>query len=383
MDTNIQPHFATTAELLAIQPPDFPSFLFSERQLRHSARSFISQFDGLVTYAVKSNPSDHILTTLAQEGIKSFDVASINEMRTVLVHVPDAVLHYNNPIRSRREITSAWHEFEIKSYSIDDAAQLVQIASIIPPSKLVEIAIRFKSGKTLKSYDFGTKFGIPETGAAELARQVADLGYTPSLSFHVGSQCEDAQAFERHIAAAGRIAQQASITLKRLNIGGGFPADYPSSSAPPLNAYFDIIQRAVKNTFGNTPPELIIEPGRALSAPCTSLLLRVKHQRHNQAVYLNDGIYGSLMEVKFMPILPPVRVWRGTGMLQGPTSPFTIFGPTCDSYDALPQLFDLPTDIQEDDWVEFGQMGAYSQASTTSFNGFDTRLQFFVDEILM
>lgn len=382
MNASTQPVFANTSDLIATHAPDHPSFLFSERELRQSARMFKSGFDGLVTYAVKANPSNHIMAILADEGLQAFDVASVNEMALVRRHAPNAALHYNNPIRSRREITTAWHDYQIKSYSIDNLAGLEQIAAIIPPSRDVEITIRFKAGKARKAYDFGTKFGILEKGAAELARKAQDLGYTASLCFHVGSQCEEVHAYERHIAAAGRIVQKSGITLKRLNVGGGFPAAYPSSGAPSLERYFETIDRAVKKTFGDSPPEMIVEPGRAMCTPSTSILLRVKHQRAGRSVYLNDGAYGALMEVKFMPIIPPVRVWRGHELLEGTKAPFTVFGPTCDSYDSLPQLFDLPADIAEDDWIEFGLMGAYTQASTTNFNGFDIRHQFFVDDIL-
>lgn len=375
--------YADTAALIADMAPDHPAFLFSEQVLRDAARTFEKGFDGLVTYAVKANPSDHIIEILADEGLKAFDVASVNEMALVRRFAPDAGMHYNNPIKSKREIAAAWHDFGIKSYAIDNLAQLEQIATIIPPTTDVEITIRFKAGKARKSYDFGTKFGVSETGAIELAQKVQAMGYSASLCFHVGSQCEDVNAYERHIAAAGRIATKAGIVLKRLNIGGGFPASYPSSSAPPLKKYFDLIRKAVKKTFGDNPPEMIVEPGRAMVTPCTSLLLRVKHQRAGLSVYLNDGAYGALMEVKFMPILPSVRVWRGAELLEGPTSPFTIFGPTCDSYDVLPQIFELPADIAEDDWIEFGLMGAYTQASVTTFNGFSERLQFFVDDILL
>src|SRR6185312_6024139 len=65
----------------------------------------------------------------------------------------------------------------------------------------------------------------------------------------------------------------------------------------------------------------------------------------------------------------------------GEFADFTVWGPTCDSYDVLPQIFTLPSDVDEDDWVEFGLMGAYTQASLTPFNGFDRRDQYWVDEV--
>ncbi|WP_158625997.1 type III PLP-dependent enzyme [Arsenicitalea aurantiaca] len=375
--------YPSTLALIAAEAPDYPSFLFSERELIKARKVFKKGFDGLLTYAVKANPSPHIIEVLHREGMKAFDVASNSEMALIQKHAPGAAMHYNNPIKSRREIERAYEEFGVRSFTIDHIAQLDQLAAIISPSRDVEVTTRFKAGKALKSYDFGTKFGVLEAGAVEIAAMVEQMGYSPSLCFHVGSQCEDSYAYERHIAAAARIATEAGIELKRLNIGGGFPAPYPTSSAPPMDVYFDTIRQAVEDNFAGSAPELIIEPGRALVTPSTSLLLRVKHQRGGLSVYLNDGAYGALMEVKFMDFTPPVRVWRGARLHDndGQSSGFTIFGPTCDSYDVLPQTFELPADIDEDDWIEFGLMGAYTQASLTPFNGFDRREQYWVDDI--
>ena len=376
--------YPNTSALIAQEEPDFPSFLFSSRELRKSVKVFKKGFNGLLTYAVKCNPSPHILKQLHEEGLKAFDVASNTEMELVREHCPGAAMHYNNPIKSKREIERAYEEFGIRSFSIDHPQQLDQLQAVVSPSREIEVTTRFKAGKAALSYDFGTKFGVMEQGAIEIAQMVEQMGFTPSLCFHVGSQCEDAYAYERHIAAAARIAKEAGITLKRLNVGGGYPAPYPTSTAPPMDYYFETIEQAVKDNFGDAKPELIIEPGRALVTSSTSLLLRVKHQRGGVSVYLNDGAYGALMEVKFMHFIPPTRVWRGARLhseSESQITGFTIFGPTCDSYDVLPQTFMLPADIGEDDWIEFGLMGAYTQASLTPFNGFDRRDQYWVDEI--
>lgn len=376
--------YPTTSALIAQEEPDFPSFLFSSKELHRSVKTFKKGFNGLLTYAVKCNPSPHILKQLHEEGLKAFDVASNTEMELVREHCPGAAMHYNNPIKSKREIERAYEEFGIRSFSIDHPQQLDQLQAVVSPSRDVEVTTRFKAGKAALSYDFGTKFGVMEQGAIEIAQMVDQMGFTPSLCFHVGSQCEDAYAYERHIAAAARIAKEAGIKLKRLNVGGGYPAPYPTSTAPPMDYYFETIEQAVKDNFGDDKPELIIEPGRALVTSSTSLLLRVKHQRGGVSVYLNDGAYGALMEVKFMHFTPPTRVWRGARLhseSEAAITGFTIFGPTCDSYDVLPQTFMLPADIGEDDWIEFGLMGAYTQASLTPFNGFDRRDQYWVEEI--
>lgn len=374
--------YTDTSALIAAEMPDYPSFIFSERELRACAQTFKAGFDGLVTYAVKANPEEHIISILANEGLKAFDVASPAEMDLVHRLAPDAALHYNNPVKSRREIIAANETYGVKSYAIDNLAELDQLADIVPASRDIEITVRFKAGKARKAYDFGTKFGISESGAIELVKVAHERGYTVSLCFHVGSQCEESYAFERHIMAAGRIAKKSGVPIARLNVGGGFPVTYPSSGAPPLSYYFEAITRATKKTFGTSKPEMIVEPGRAMVGPSTSLLLRVKHVRGGRNVYVNDGAYGALMEIKFMPIIPAVKVYRGAEQLKDKMKNFILFGPTCDSYDMLDQPFEMPQSIAEDDYIEMGQMGAYTQASTTAFNGFATRNQYFADEIL-
>lgn len=383
MDISPARTYANTAELIATQEPDYPSFLFSERLLIDAIKAFQSGFDGLLTYAVKANPSPHILSIMHREGLKAFDVASNTEMALIENYAPGAAMHYNNPIKSRREIQRAYEDHGVRSFTIDHVAQLDQLAAVVPPSEDIEVTVRFKAGKALKSYDFGTKFGVMEDGAVSMCTLTKAMGYSTSLCFHVGSQCEDAYAYERHIAAAGRIARASGIELKRLNVGGGFPAPYITSTAPPLDVYFETIRTAVADTFGSSRPQLIAEPGRGLSTGSTALLLRVKHVRGEQSVYVNDGVYGSLMEAMILEFMPPLRVWRGDKIVTGETWDFKIFGPTCDSYDVMPQTFLLPEAITEDDYIEFGLMGAYTQASLTDFNGFDRRDLYWVDDILV
>ncbi len=99
--------------------------------------------------------------------------------------------------------------------------------------------------------------------------------------------------------------------------------------------------------------------------------------RKNGRLHINDGVYGSFMEAKLpgSSIRYPVRAFRRGASgeiapLDGATSPFTLYGPSCDSYDVLPKAYDLPAGIKAGDWIEFGLIGAYSAAMRTQFNGF-------------
>ncbi len=235
-------------------------------------------------------------------------------------------------------------------------------------------AIRFRLHSLKASvHDFSSKFGVGPDQAVDLVRYAVLNGFIPVLTFHPGSQCTDPQAWARHIEAAAFIARKAGIKLAKLNVGGGFPSRYAASRAPRMQTFFDAIRDAAGFAFGNDGPALECEPGRALCAPGVSLQTRVKLvRRSNGDLFLNDGIYGGLMEVSQAPdLMPFYRVIRDGDVLDiAGGSDFTVFGPTCDPLDVLPHKLRLPAGIREDDVIEFASIGAYGMATSTRFNGY-------------
>ncbi len=113
----------------------------------------------------------------------------------------------------------------------------------------------------------------------------------------------------------------------------------------------------------------LCEPGRALVADACSLLVQVL-LRKDHRLYLNDGIYGSLAEMFQSNLRMPVRLVRPGAVSSASLQAFRLFGPTCDSLDVIPGTFELPADIAEGDWLEVAQVGAYSYALASRFNGF-------------
>jgi ornithine decarboxylase len=112
------------------------------------------------------------------------------------------------------------------------------------------------------------------------------------------------------------------------------------------------------------------EPGRALAAPGMSAVVEVL-LRKDKRLYLNDGMYGVFWLLRIDgPDSFPVRAYRDGMPLEGETSEFQVHGPTCDSTDTLPGLVSLPADIRPGDYLEFGNIGAYSISGRTDYNGF-------------
>ncbi|MCA0941193.1 type III PLP-dependent enzyme [Yangia mangrovi] len=364
----IDPTLSPTPEAwLAANAPDEPVFLFHPARLMEVAREFLTGFPGLVTYAVKANPAPEMIRALHAAGIRAFDVASPAEMALVRAEAPGAALHYHNPVRSAAEV-AAGLEAGCVSWSVDRMAELEKLAGL---PRGTEIAVRLKLPVAGAAYDFGTKFGATPEQAVQLLRRVEALGFTASITFHPGTQCTSPAPWGRYINEAAAVARSAGVTLHRLNVGGGFPA-HRDADRPDLQAIFDTICEAAQGAFDN-PPHLVCEPGRALAAEALTLATRVKGV-HEEAVFLNDGVYGGLAEWRDIAPMDRVRaVSRSGGPLQGERTRRVVFGPTCDSIDRLPELLPLPCDLTEGDYLLFEGMGAYSRALVTGFNGYGVR----------
>ena len=379
-------HFADAKAVVSALHPEEPVFLFSASELKSRAKQFIDNFPGQVTYAVKCNPSSEVIATLVSAGIKTWDVASVHEMASVHAVSPDAHFHYHNPVKSRREIGDAYKLHGCRRFSVDCREEVQKIIDVIGRDETVELAVRLVLPRERGSsaHDFSTKFGAPEHICIELLQQVVAAGYQPVLTFHPGSQSKEPQVYVRHIEAAARIAKNSGVVIKKLNVGGGFPANYELSTAPEPEVFFRAIDQAVTRAFGEEHPALECEPGRGLVATCMSLLTSVKLVcTDGDDLFINDGVYGGLMEYMQVPDLkPPFRLIRDDKEIEGVAKSYKVFGPTCDPTDVLPHRLDMYQGIREGDFIEFGTLGAYGIATATRFNGYGDHKIVAVDNVL-
>jgi ornithine decarboxylase len=299
---------------------------------------------------------------------------------------PKAKFNYHNPVKSRREIADAYNIHGCRRFAVDCREEVQKIIDVIGKDESVELSVRLvlprERGTT--AHDFSTKFGAPEHICIELLQQVVAAGYQPVLTFHPGSQSKEPQVYVRHIEAAGRIARNAGIKVKKLNVGGGFPANYELSTAPEPEVFFRAIENAVVKSFGSDRPALECEPGRGIVATCMSLVVQVKLVcTDGDDIFINDGVYGGLMEFMQAPELkPPFRLIRDGKELEGRSKSYKVFGPTCDPTDVLPHRLDLYDGIKEGDFIEFGTLGAYGIATSTRFNGYGQHSIVTVDHVL-
>jgi ornithine decarboxylase len=178
--------------------------------------------------------------------------------------------------------------------------------------------------------------------------------------------------YERYLEAASRILNRAGVKPTFINVGGGFPEYYQDTTIPALEEYFAVISSSMDKYFDSDIP-LICEPGRGMVASSVSLLARVIHVRDcGKSVFVNDGVYGGMQEQSLVDICLPVRAWRDGKALSATATDYHVFGPTCDPLDRLSKSTALPKELRTGDYIEFGLLGAYGSATTTTFNGFSS-----------
>ncbi|MBK8174147.1 MAG: type III PLP-dependent enzyme [Rhodospirillales bacterium] len=368
---DFEPALPGVDSVVAAEAPNEPLHCFRPAVVESTARTFVGGFPGSVLYAIKCNPEPRVLRAVWAGGVRHFDCASPAEIALVRQMFPEAQVHYMHPVKSRAAIRAAWEQFGVDDFVFDSSDELAKIiaetgsAGARPRGLIVRLAV--DNGG---AYDLTGKFGAGPAEAARLLAAARPLASRLGLSFHVGSQCLDPKAYADALVTASAVIGTAGVGIDIVDVGGGFPVSYPDVTPPPLGDYFAVIAAATR-CLGLDDVELWSEPGRALSAAGTSIVVQVQHRR-SDALYINDGIYGSLSDAGAPHFRFPVRLIRPDGPAPaGELKAFRLFGPTCDSADRMDGPFLLPADAGEGDWIEIGQLGAYGGALRTAFNGFD------------
>jgi ornithine decarboxylase len=350
--------------------------------VRAAAHWFRHTFKGDALYAVKANPSPWVIRTLAECGVAGFDVASIREIELVREHAPGARLAFMHPVKSRQAIASAYFDHGVRVFALDSHEELAKIQEATGGADDLSLMVRLAVEAPGAAYSLTGKFGVDPVAAPELLlaarRATQDL---MGVAFHVGSQCMRPSAYQAAMAQASRALVRAGVFADVVDVGGGFPSIYPGMIPPDLSEYTAAIDRGFSEMMVHETTELWCEPGRALVAEGSSLLTRVE-LRKGEALYLNDGAYGSLFDAAHAKWRFPVKRVRKEES-SAPLKPFQLFGPTCDSADQMPGPFWLPDDIAEGDYVEIGMLGAYGVAMATRFNGFGEMETVCVDDAPM
>ena len=353
---------------IAARHPVQPVTIVRPHAAARAARFFTEKFPGRTMYAVKANPSPELLRTLYDNGVTSYDVASIAEVRLVARTLPDATLCFMHPVKAEEAIAEAYFTHGVRTFSLDSMEELAKIVRATRGAADLTLCVRLRVSSEHSKLSLASKFGVAPDEARELllaTRQVADaLG----ICFHVGSQAMTPEAYSNAMERVRQAIVGAAVTVDVIDVGGGFPSAYPGMTPPPLERYFETIHRAFESLPISYSAELWAEPGRALCAEYSSVVVRVERRR-GEELYINDGAYGALFDAAHIGWRYPVALLREPESVVR-DHPFSFWGPTCDDLDHMPGPFPLPADITVGDYVEIGMLGAYGSAMRTAFNGF-------------
>jgi len=325
-------------------------------------------------YAVKANSDPAIIQTLYDIGA-SFDVASISEFRTVHAKIIDLTedeqqnfiwdrIIYANPIKTAETLLQLDKYKPLVTY--DNHEEVMKIAKYAPHSGLL---LRLCVPNIGSVVELSSKFGALPSEAVDL---ISFANYNKlvveGISFHVGSQCTNIQNYVQALHLTSDIwsvAKSRGIDLKVLDIGGGFPARY-DKTIPALRKFASIINAEIDRLFPE-PIEVIAEPGRCIvasAATAVSTVIGKAVRSGKPCYYLNDGVYHTYSGIIFDHCHYSIKSFKS-----GPTMICSVFGPTCDALDTISLAEELP-DLDIDDNVYTENIGAYSGASSTHFNGF-------------
>jgi len=354
-----------------------PLFVVDHDELRHNYAQFKRYLPRIQAYyAVKANSDPAIVKTFYEAG-GSFDVASMPEFRIVHQYIKDLPdkqrqdwiwdkIIYANPIKANETLQDLNQYKPLVTY--DNYEEIKKIKKYAP---LAGLALRIKVPNTGAMVELSSKFGASPGEAVDMILAADKAGLVvEGLSFHVGSQTTN---FENYVAAINLAAnlfkearQRGYTKMNLLDIGGGFPAPY-DDSVKPFRELASIINRELDRLFPKNI-QILAEPGRFMVATAATAVSKIigKAVRDGKlCYYINDGVYHTFSGVIFDHCHYHLKAFK-----RGPKQICSVFGPTCDALDVVSLAEQLPPNLERGDLVYSENIGAYSHASSTWFNGF-------------
>ena len=354
-----------------------PLFILEHQKLRENYRMFKKHLPRVQCYyAVKANSNPEIIKTLFNEG-SSFDVASYNEFMQVYKYIKhfekkdkeffiwDKII-FSNTIKDWRTLRKIKRYRPLVTYDNRD-----ELKKIKEHCRTAGLVLRLKVPDTGSQVEMSSKFGAEPGDAHRLIRQAFDAGLVvEGLSFHVGSQCTNFDNYTAALAITSDIfndARRKGYHLNIIDIGGGFPVPY-DAQVPEFQELAAIINSECERLFPQDI-EIIAEPGRFIVATAAILVSEIigRARREGKVFYhINDGVYQTFSGVVYDHWIPNFHSFR-----RGKEEVCAVVGPTCDSFDKISLSVQLPGNLEMGDCLYTENIGAYSTASSTTFNGFE------------
>lgn len=352
-----------------------PVFIVDHNRIRQNYTEFKKSLPRVQAYyAVKANSLPEIVKTLYKMGA-SFDVASFPEFMIVYDNIKnmsakrrqdfiwDKII-YANTIKQIETLHKLDQFKPLVTY--DNIDELHKIKVHCPHAGL---CLRIRVPNTGSMVELSSKFGAHPGEAVDLILEAFNVGLVvEGISFHVGSQCNNFENYMQALQLSASIFKESESRghkIKILDIGGGFPVRYNNKAKS-----FKVLAKKLNTEIERLFPkdvEILAEPGRFMVANAATLVAKVIGRAlrdGKRCYYIDDGIYHTFSGVIFDHCTYPIKSFK-----EGEKKVSAVFGPTCDALDTISVAEELP-DLEIGDLVYAENIGAYSHASSTYFNGF-------------
>ncbi|RDE66361.1 diaminopimelate decarboxylase [Aggregatibacter segnis] len=365
-----------------------PLYVYSRATLErhwHAFNNAFGEHPHLVCFAVKSNPNIAILNIMAKLG-SGFDIVSQGELERVLAAGGDAAkVVFSGVAKSRQEIARAL-EVNIRCFNVESEAELLRINQVAGEmGKIAPISLRVNPDVDAHTHPYistglkENKFGVSVEQAREVYKVAATLPNIKivGMDCHIGSQLTELQPFldavDRLIVLMEQLKQD-GIRLKHLDLGGGLGVTYTDETPPHPTEYAKALWEKL-SAFNEL--EIIVEPGRAITANAGILVTKVEYLKSNESrnfaivdAGMNDMIRPALYQA-YMNILEIDRTLAREEKI------YDVVGPICETSDFLGKQRKLA--IAEGDYLAQRSAGAYGASMSSNYNSRPRTAEVMVD----
>ena len=343
-----------------------PPYLLLDKDIISEKVSIIGRNikNSKVFYAVKANPDIEVIKLMNSLGT-GFEIASEGELQLLAsIGVKPERIITSNPVKTFRFLEQA-EAYGVKYYAYDSEAEVKKLVEYVPGCN---VYVRLTVPNEGSEWPLSKKFGVEMEEAVELLVYAKEMGLNPvGITFHVGSQCNNVYNWNSAIDKAHELwdmAEQRGLSLKILNIGGGYPVAY-TKTVVDIETIEKKVNKALRQKFSDDV-DIYIEPGRAVVGDAGVFVSTVigKTKRGDQNwLHIDVGVFNGLMES-----IGGIKYTYIVGSRNAPMK-WTIAGPSCDSFDVMDHDVELP-EPEVGNRILILSSGAYTISYASEFNGF-------------
>ena len=372
-----------------------PCYIYSASTLKEHFRKLRSAFSALnplICFSIKTCNNIHLISELVKEG-SGMDTVSGGEIFLALkANTPPAKIVFAGIGKSDHEIEFALEQ-GIGIFNIESEAEFENVSRIAARmNKTVNAALRVtpdvvdeKTHSKTKTGYRGSKFGVDIDRAKSF---FATYGNDPNVKLtgihiHIGSPIYSPKPYEiaiNKITALIDELEEQGHSIKIIDIGGGYSADYETGKSASYNDFAEVIVPLLK-PYADRGVQVIMEPGRTISGNAGILATTVNYLKKGgdkTFVIVDTGMHHLIRPALYdaQHFMWPIKTTyvpkdaSGKRVIEREEQDlerYDVVGPICESSDYLAKDRALPA-LQRGDVLAIFTSGAYGMVMSSNYN---------------